>query len=47
MGGVLFDLLNTYQWTWIVALVTALLAGLLCFGIRENRDRGWLVPAPA
>jgi MFS family permease len=47
MGGTLFDLFATYQWTWIVALVTALLAGLLCFGIRENRDRGWLVPAPA
>ena len=47
MGGVLFDLLNTYQWTWIVALITALLAGVLCFVIRENRDRGWLVPAPA
>lgn len=47
MGGVLFDLLATYQWTWLVALVTALLAGILCFVIRENRDRGWLVPAPA
>jgi MFS family permease len=47
MGGVLFDLLNTYQWTWIVALITALLAGVLCFVIRENRDRGGLVPAPA
>jgi MFS family permease len=47
MGGVLFDLLATYQWTWIVALITALLAGVLCFVIRENRDRGWLVPAPA
>ena len=47
MGGTLFDLFATYQWTWMVALVTALLAGLLCFAIRENRDRGWVVPAPA
>jgi MFS family permease len=47
MGGVLFDALATYQWTWIVALITALLAGVLCFVIRENRDRGWLVPMPA
>jgi predicted MFS family arabinose efflux permease len=47
MGGMLFDLFATYRWTWIVALVTALLAGLLCFAIRENRERGWLVPAPA
>jgi MFS family permease len=47
MGGVLFDLFATYQWTWLVALITALLAGALCFIIRENRDRGWLVPAAA
>jgi len=47
MGGMLFDLFATYDWTWVVALVTALLAGVLCFLIRENRDRGWLVPAPA
>jgi MFS family permease len=47
MGGVLFDALATYQWTWIVALITALLAGVLCFVIRENRDRGWLLPMPA
>jgi predicted MFS family arabinose efflux permease len=47
MGGALFDLFASYQWTWIVALITALLAGVLCFAIRENRDRGWLVPVPA
>jgi MFS family permease len=47
MGGVLFDLFATYLWTWVVALITALLAGVLCFVIRENRDRGWLVPATA
>jgi MFS family permease len=47
MGGTLFDMFATYRWTWTVALVTALLAGVLCFVIRENRDRGWLVPAPA
>ncbi len=47
MGGTLFDLFASYQWTWLVALITALLAGVLCFIIRENRDRGWLVPAPA
>jgi MFS family permease len=47
MGGVLFDLFATYLWTWLVALVTALLAGVLCFIIRENRDRGWLIPAAA
>jgi MFS family permease len=47
MGGVLFDLFATYLWTWVVALITALLAGVLCFIIRENRDRGWLIPAAA
>jgi MFS family permease len=47
MGGLLFDLLATYSWTWLVALITALIAGVLCFIIRENRDRGWLVPAAA
>jgi MFS family permease len=47
MGGTLFDLFASYQWTWVVALATALLAGLLCFAIRENRSSGWLVPAPA
>lgn len=47
MGGLLFDLFATYQWTWSVALATALLAGVLCFIIRENRSRGWLIPAPA
>lgn len=45
MAGVLFDLFATYQWTWLVALITALLAGVLSFMIRENRDRGWLAPA--
>jgi MFS family permease len=47
MGGALFDLFASYQWTWIVALVTALIAGILCFMIPENRDRGRLVPATA
>jgi predicted MFS family arabinose efflux permease len=47
MGGTLFDLFASYQWTWIIALATALLAGILCFVIRENRDRGWLVPVAA
>jgi hypothetical protein len=45
MAGVLFDLFATYRWTWLVALLTALLAGLLSFLIRE--DRGRLVPVPA
>jgi MFS family permease len=45
MGGALFDLFATYQWTWSIALATALLAGVLCFVIRENRERGWLVSA--
>jgi hypothetical protein len=31
----------------ITALVTAPRAGGLCFVIREDGDRGWLVPAPA
>jgi MFS family permease len=47
MGGLLFDLFVTYSWTWLVALITALIAGVLCFIIRENRDRGWLIPAAA
>jgi len=47
MGGTLFDTFATYRWTWTVALITALIAGVLSFSIRENRDRGWLVPAAA
>ena len=47
MAGVLFDLFATYYWTWLVALITALVAGVLCIIIRENRDRGWLMPATA
>lgn len=47
LGGTLFDLFASYQWTWSVALATAMLAGVLSFIIRENRSRGWLVPAAA
>jgi len=47
MGGELFDLFATYQWTWIVALITALIAGVLSLGIRESRREGWLIPAAA
>jgi MFS family permease len=47
MGGLLFDLFATYQWTWGVSLATAMLAGVLCFMIRESRSRGGPILAPA
>ncbi len=47
MGGKLFDLFASYQWTWIVALMTALIAGVLSLAIRESRRDGWLIPATA
>jgi MFS family permease len=48
LAGLLFDLFASYQWVWIVALATALLAGVLCFAIREDRTgEGRLVPAAA
>jgi predicted MFS family arabinose efflux permease len=47
MGCTLYGLFATYWWTWMVALLTALLAGVLCFIIRENRDRSGLMPVAA
>jgi MFS family permease len=47
MGGVLFDLLATYLWVWVVALATALVAGLLSFAIRESRGEGRVALAAA
>lgn len=44
MGGTMFDLLATYLWTWIVSSIVALLAGVLCYLIAENRPtRGILL----
>lgn len=55
IGGVLFDMFAQYAWTWSASLALALVAGVLCFLIRENRHEGdrarrvedVLMPAPA
>ena len=40
LAGRIFDLFQQYVWTWVASLALALLAGLLCFLIRENRHEG-------
>ncbi len=40
LAGILFDMFASYLWTWLVALTTAMVAGALCFAIRENRGQG-------
>jgi MFS family permease len=55
MAGKLYDLFAQYAWTWWVSLGLALVAGVLCYLIRENRHEGAgarrvedaLAPAPA
>ena len=40
LAGRIFDLFQQYVWTWVASLALAMLAGLLCFLIRENRHEG-------
>lgn len=40
MAGKLYDLFAQYAWTWWASLGLALIAGALCFLIRENRHQG-------
>lgn len=40
LAGRIFDLFQQYAWTWSASLALALVAGVLCFLIRENRDEG-------
>jgi MFS family permease len=55
LAGRIFDLFQHYSWTWSASLGLALIAGALCFVIRENRHDGErarrvedaLVPVPA
>ena len=37
LGGVLYDLFAQYYAVWIASVALAVLAGLICFTIRENR----------
>ncbi len=45
LGGFLFDLFARYTEMWWVAFGTAILAGLMVFMLRENREARGLVPA--
>jgi MFS family permease len=54
LAGRIFDLFQHYAWTWSASLGLALVAGVLCFLIRENRHEGTprriedaLIPVPA
>jgi MFS family permease len=48
LGGVLYDLFAQYEAVWLASVVLAVVAGLICFTIRENRapERS-LAPQPA
>lgn len=46
MGGYLFDLYAQYAWVWWSSLALAVLAGLMCFAIREKQV-GDTSPVPA
>jgi predicted MFS family arabinose efflux permease len=46
VAGTLFDLFATYDWTWIAALLLALLAGVLTLCIEERRAPASLEPVP-
>jgi len=37
-GGTMFDLFQTYDWTWIMALTLALVAAVLAWSVPEKRD---------
>ncbi len=43
----LFDLFARYDGVWLISVALAILAGLICFTIRENRGEGRLIPAAA
>ncbi len=36
----IFDWSAHYDWVWLVAFGLAILAGLMAFAIRENREKG-------
>ena len=38
-GGLIYDLLATYDWLWIVSVLFALLASFLAVSVPETRDR--------
>jgi MFS family permease len=46
LAGVFYDLFARYLWTWLIALVLAVLAGLIALSIRD-RGEAILAPAPA
>jgi MFS family permease len=46
LAGRMFDLFARYDGVWLFSVGLAILAGLICFTIRENRERR-LAPAPA
>jgi hypothetical protein len=37
MGGMLFDLYAQYAWVWWSSVALAVLAGVMCYVIREGR----------
>ena len=37
LGGYLFDLFASYDWVWILAIVTAVSAAFICLTIPERR----------
>jgi MFS family permease len=37
LAGILYDLYAEYLWVWVMAIVLALFAGILCFCIKEDR----------
>ena len=48
LGGVLYDLFAQYEAVWIASVGLAVVAGLICFTIRENRGpKGAFAPQPA
>jgi predicted MFS family arabinose efflux permease len=38
-GGSMFDLFQTYDWTWIMALTLALVAAVLAWSVPEKREK--------
>ncbi|MGQ0662327.1 MAG: MFS transporter [Pseudomonadota bacterium] len=47
LGGYLYDLFARYDLVWTASVALALLAGLMCFTIRETRQPRRLAPQPA
>ena len=45
--GYFFDLFARYDWVWLASIGLALVAGLICFTIRETRQPLRLQPQPA